>query len=84
MLFYNLVGCSALHVPCEGLALLVVENLAEHHTAWVLVVKVCGYAHAAIAYRIEWQHCDIEVDEVWIIAVDGIEGAVVEVCHKLA
>ena len=42
-----------------------------------------SYLQAAVADRIKGQHGNIEVDEVGLVAVDGIEGAVVEVRNEL-
>ena len=79
----NLVGRAAFHVPCQGLALVVAENLAEDDATRVLVIHVGGNLQTAVADGIERQHGDVEVDEVGLVTVDGIEGAVVEVGDEL-
>ena len=79
----DFVRSTSLYVPCECLALLLVENLAENHGTWVLVVEMGGDAQSAVTHRIEGQHGDIEIDKVGLIAVDGIEGAVIEVGDEL-
>ena len=48
-----------------------------------VVIHVCCNLHARIADGVEGQHGHIEIDEVGVVAIDGIEGAVVEVGHKL-
>ena len=80
---HHLVGGTALHIPRESLLLVVVEYLAEDHAARVPVVDVGGNLEAAVAQGIEGEHRDIEIDEVGIVAVDGIDGAVEEVGDEL-
>ena len=82
-LVHNLVWCAAFHVPRQCLSLVVVQNLAEDHAAGILIIKVGSYAQAAVTQRVERQDGDIEIDEVGLVAVDGIERAVVEVGDEL-
>ena len=85
-----LVRGASLHVPYHGFPLLLVENLPEKYSlqlplvcGYVVVIEVCGYFQSGVAQRIEWQHGDIKVQEVWVVAVDDIKCAVVEVVDKL-
>ena len=79
----NLIWGSALYIPCEGTLLVIAENLAEYHAAWVLIIKMCSNLKSAVANGIEWQYGNIEVDEVRIVAIDGVEGAIVEIGYEL-
>ena len=76
------IWCATLHIPCESLTLRVTQDLAKDHATRILVVKMGSDTEAAVTERIERQHGDIEIDEVGLIAVDGIEGAVVEVRNE--
>ena len=85
-LFHDFVWCSTLHVPYECLLHLLAEYLAKHHgvvgtlvSADAVVVHVCCYFQSCIADGIEWQHRHVEVYQVGVVPVDGVEGAVVEV-----
>ena len=77
------VGSTALHVPCQSLALVVAQDLAKHHATWILIIEMGGDLQAAVAQGIERQYGNVEVDEVRVIAIDGVEGAVVEVGDEL-
>ena len=74
---------SAFHIPCESLLLLFAEYLAEDNATRVLVIHVGGNLQTGVTEGIEWQHGHVEVNKVWLISVDGIEGAVIEICHEL-
>ena len=81
-LFNNLIGSPALHVPCQCLALTFVENLSENHGSRIGVVEMGGDLHARVADVIEGQHRHVEVDQIRLVAVDGIQRTVVEISHK--
>ena len=75
----DLIRCATLYIPCEGLLLVFSQNLAKHHASGVLIIEMCSDLQSAVAEGIERQHGDIEINEIGVIAIDGIEGAVVEV-----
>ena len=76
---HNLIWSTSLHIPCQSLALLLVENLTKHYGTRVLVVEMRCNLQSAVTDFVEWGYIDIEVYEVGLITVDGIEGAVVEI-----
>ena len=84
--FHDFVWRTALYVPNECILLWVFENLTEHDSlvltlvgGHAVVVLMCGDFQAGIADGIEWKYGDIEIDEVGVVAVDGIERAIVEI-----
>ena len=83
---HDLVGGTTFHVPYEGVFHVVLQNLSEHDSlvlalvgGGAVVVHVGGDLHARIADGVEGKDGHVEVDEVWVVAVDGVERAVVEV-----
>ena len=48
-----------------------------------MIIHVRRNLHAGIADGVEGQHRYVKVEQVGIVAVDGVEGAVVEIRHKL-
>ena len=80
---HNLVGGTPLHIPGECLALLLIENLAEHDGTRILVVEMGGNLQSAVTDIVEWHNGHVKVNQVGLVAVDGIEGSVVEVGDKL-
>ena len=79
----DFVGSTTFYIPRQSLALLIVQNLSENNRAGVLIINMCSNFQATIAEGIEWKNRHIEVDEIGIIAVDGIECAIVEIGDKL-
>ena len=79
----DVVWCSTLHIPRQSLALLLIENLTKHHSPRVAVIEMGDNLQATIADGMEWQYRCIEVDEVGLIAIDGIERTIVEISDEL-
>ena len=80
---YEFIGRTALHIPCQGFLLVFAQNLSKYYALRVLIIKMCSNLQSAIAHRIEGQHGYIEINQVGMIAIDGVEGTIIEVSHKL-
>src|SRR5512133_3435304 len=81
----NLVAAAALNIPRHALALVVIENFAEQHAIVrvavpliVAVVEMRSDLEPGVAHRPKWQRRVVEIDEIRLVTVDEIGGAVVE------
>ena len=83
---HDFVWCSTLHVPDESLLHFLSQYLSKHHCVVVALVRadaavvhVCRYFQSGVAERVEWQNRYVEVYQVGVVPVDGVECTVVEV-----
>ena len=76
------VGCAALHVPHEGLLLLLAENLAEDHL-FALVVELGSDLQTHVADGIKRQHGGVEIKQIGLVATYGVHRAQLELADEL-
>ena len=86
----NLVGRTALNIPCNALALVLIENLTKQNgrhfplmRGQVVVVEASRYFQSGIADWPEWQYGYVKIEQVGVIPIDDIKRPIVEVGNEL-